>query len=362
MVQTARNKPKNNNKNNKSNISADLKAAAVLMNSVQGLLAGQQLTDPSTSHGSKASPIRSELSRQKRLSSQRDDLDDDNDEDNWEDVHRKQKKMKQQLPKQLASSAGGPLAAASGAFIAPTTSVENENQAKIQVVILDGVHDNLKKNPSKFLAALKTLKPNLEIRFSRSTASGAMLIQPKRQEDCGSLLKIDAFPPNSCLGPKVTGRLPRSQVITHQVIIKNLSTEVTEEDVKEMLERQDLPYMSVKRIISRQRDAPTEMMRLVLKDEGKKKYLLKNGLYLDQMRFKCVVAKEDEHKKMAFQCFNCQQWNAHKTAECPNETKCVICGENHRKSECTKSKSDASCANCKGSHAAWATHCPIFKE
>ena len=230
-----------------------------------------------------------------------------------------------------------------------------------QVVLLDGVHESLKTNPKKFLEALKSLKPDLNIKSVRKTASGAMLIHPQQPKDCNSLLKENAFAPNSVLGPDVKARLPKSQTITHQVIIKNIDTDITEDEVKEYLDRQNLPYTDVKRIWSRQRDGPSNMMRLILKDENKKKQLLKNGLYLDQMLFRCVQAKEDEEKKLVFQCWNCQQWNNHKTFECKNDTKCVICAGPHRKVDCPKQKTDAQCSNCDGNHAAWSTECPIYQ-
>ena len=231
----------------------------------------------------------------------------------------------------------------------------------VQVVLLDGVHENLKTNPKKFLNALKTLKPDLAIKTVRKTASGAMLIHPKEPKDCNSLLKVNAFAPNSVLGLDVKARLPKSQTITHQVIIKNIDADITEEEVKEFLDQQNLPYSNVKRIWSRQRNGPSNMMRLILKDENKKKQLLKNGIYLDQMVFKCVQAKEDVEKKLVFQCWNCQQWNDHKTFECKKETKCVICAGPHRKSDCPKQKTEALCSNCDGTHAAWSTDCPIYQ-
>ena len=243
----------------------------------------------------------------------------------------------------------------------PSDQQEAHN-ASSQVVLLEGVHENLKSNPKRFLSALRSLKPELQIKTVRKTASGAMLIHPKEPKDCNSLLKKDAFLPNSILGTKVTARLPKAQVITHQVIIKNIDTEVTEDEVKEMLQLQELPFIDVKRIRSRQRDAPTEMMRLILKEEGKKKQLLKNGIYLDQMHFKCVPAKEDTDKKLVFQCWNCQQWNDHKTFDCKNKVKCVICAGEHRKSDCPKQKSEAVCANCEGNHAAWSTDCPTYQS
>ena len=237
-----------------------------------------------------------------------------------------------------------------------------DHSLNVQVILLEGVHENLKSNPKKFLTALRSLKPDLQIKTVRKTASGAMLIHPKEPKDCNALLKTGAFLPNSVLGANVIARLPKAQVITHQVIIKNLDTEVTEDEVKEMLQLQELPFVDVKRIRSRQRNAPTEMMRLILKDDAKKRLLLKNGIFLDQMHFKCVQAKEDTEKKLVFQCWNCQQWNDHKTFECKNKVKCVLCAGEHRKSECTKEKSEAHCTNCQGNHAAWSTECPTYQS
>ena len=230
------------------------------------------------------------------------------------------------------------------------------------MVILDGVDDNLKKNPARLIKALKSTKPDLEIANIRLTASNAVLITPKNPKDVNSLLKPGAFPKQSTLGKDVTARLPKSQVVTYQVIIKGLDASVTEDEVKEMLNRQELDFISVKRIWSRARDCATEMMRLVLKDEQTKKQLLKNGLYLDQMRFKCIAAREDEERKLVFQCFKCQALNDHKTWECKNEQKCVLCAGPHMKSECTKAKEEAKCCNCDGNHGAWSRECPKYKE
>ena len=245
----------------------------------------------------------------------------------------------------------------------PVTEISHPISYKSQVVILEGIDDALKKNPKKFLIAMKELKPNLEIVNVRLTASQSVLITPKNPKDCNSLLKEDAFPPESTLGKKVTARLPKSQAVTHQVIIKGLDVSVTEDEVKEMLDIQEMKHAGVKRIFSRARDSPTEMMRLFLKDEHTKKTLLKKGhIYLDQMRFKCVPAKEDEEKKLVFQCYKCQAWNDHKTWECKNEQKCVLCAGGHPKSACTKTKEEANCSNCGGQHGAWSRDCPKYKE
>ena len=151
-------------------------------------------------------------------------------------------------------------------------------------------------------------KSSLEIKKIRITASNAVLIEPKHPRDCCSLLKAGAFLPNSPLGANVTARLPRENTVTHQVIIKGLDAEITDEEIKEMLDRQELPHNGTKRIFSRQRGCATEMVRLFLKSEEKKKHLLRHGIFLDQMHFNCVAAKEDVEKKMTFQCYKCQVW------------------------------------------------------
>ena len=130
-----------------------------------------------------------------------------------------------------------------------------------QVVILEGVSENLKSNPSKFKAALRSIKPNLEIVSVKKTASGAMLIQPKDPKDSNSLLQKDAFATSSALGQNVKARLPKEQTIVHQVIIRGVDVEVTEDEVKHFLDLQKIPFVSLKRIISRQKNAPTQLMR-----------------------------------------------------------------------------------------------------
>ena len=242
-----------------------------------------------------------------------------------------------------------------------TPQTQGEKNYKSQVVILEGVNDALKKNPARLSKALKDTKPSVEIKKIRLTASNAVLIEPKHPKDCCSLLKNGAFVPNSPLGPNVTARLPRENTVTHQVIIKGLDVEITDDKLKEMLDRQEMPHNGVKRIHSRQRGCATEMVRLFLKSEEKKKHLLRNGIFLDQMHFNCVAAKEDLEKKLTFQCFKCQAWGDHKTWECKNESKCVICSGPHKKAECTKTKAEAKCCNCGGEHAAWSTVCPSYK-
>ena len=152
--------------------------------------------------------------------------------------------------------------------------------------------------------------------------------------------------------------------MTHQVIITRVDVSVTTEELEEILQRQELPYKSFKRIHSRARNEPTEMIRLFLKEEKEKKRLLKEGINLDQTHFKCVPAKEESKTYPKInQCFKCQAVGDHQASSCPNEQKCVLCAGPHRKAECTATREQFKCANCGKNHASWSHDCEhISKE
>ena len=155
------------------------------------------------------------------------------------------------------------------------TKPESSPDYATQVVILEGVDANVKKHPTRLSQAFAATKPNVMLHSDglRLTAAGDVLVKPKNPKDCNALLKKDAFPPSSALGPNVSARVPKAQQVTYQVIVKNVDKSVTQEEMDEILQRQELPYKSVKRIISRQYGKPTKLFRLILKDEETKKRL-----------------------------------------------------------------------------------------
>ena len=276
--------------------------------------------------------------RGKRLSSQR---DEDSDTE-WEDDTPPPKMQKQKQ-----------------------TKIESAPEYATQVVILEGVDDDVKKHPTRLSKAFAETKPNVQLHPDglRMTASGDVLVKPKNPKDCNALLKKDAFPSSSALGSDVKARVPKAQQVTYQVIVKHVDESVTQEEMDEILQRQELPYKSVKRIISRQYGKPTKLFRLILKDEETKKRLLRDGINLDQMHYRCEPAREDAKSyPKVLQCFKCQQLGDHQAAACKNEQKCVLCSGPHRKAECQVTRENFKCANCAGAHAAWSQECPRLRE
>ena len=163
----------------------------------------------------------------KRLLSER--VDESESESDDENPPPKQKKTKTQKP-----------------------PAEPKTDYATQVVILEGIDEKVKKHPRQLSEAFSKTKPNVELRADglRLTASGDVLVKPKNPKDCNALLKENSFPPVCALGKNIKARVPKTQQVTHQVIIKNVDVEVTQEEMDEILTRQSLPYRSVKRIHS----------------------------------------------------------------------------------------------------------------
>ena len=320
----------------------------------------------------------STLFERKRLASQVDDCDDDS-LPNFQ--RQKQSKLSEATslllsaastaPSTSAAAMTAPFPAASTAALSatasngtPKTSSQQPNYAS-QVVILEGVDEATKIHPTRLSRAFAAAKPNIELHPDglRLTASGDVLVKPKNPKDCNALLKKEAFSTPSALGSNVTARVPKSQQVTHQVIIKGVDESVTQEEMDEILTRQELPYKSAKRIVSRQREAPTKLFRLILKDEETKKKLLRDGINLDQMHYRCELALEEKKSyPKVLQCYKCQELGDHLAAACTKEQKCVLCSGPHRKTDCKATKNEFKCANCAGNHASWSQECPRLRE
>ncbi|GBO05500.1 hypothetical protein AVEN_270966-1 [Araneus ventricosus] len=69
-----------------------------------------------------------------------------------------------------------------------------------------------------------------------------------------------------------------------------------------------------------------------------------------------------ERKTGSIQCFNCNYWH-HSTATCGFKPRCIKCGEQHAKDECTNPPETVTCINCKKEgHVASYRGCPMFPK
>ncbi|GBN57610.1 hypothetical protein AVEN_141751-2-1, partial [Araneus ventricosus] len=69
-----------------------------------------------------------------------------------------------------------------------------------------------------------------------------------------------------------------------------------------------------------------------------------------------------ERKTGSIQCFNCNYWH-HSTATCGFKPRCIKCGGQHAKDECTNPPETVTCINCKQEgHVASYRGCPMFPK
>lgn len=61
------------------------------------------------------------------------------------------------------------------------------------------------------------------------------------------------------------------------------------------------------------------------------------------------------------QCFNCQRLG-HGSSGCPNKIRCLLCGAEHDKKNCTVPQDHQRCANCRGNHRANSKECWYIRQ
>jgi hypothetical protein len=86
------------------------------------------------------------------------------------------------------------------------------------------------------LKIIKEKKPHLKIKVARRTRAGHLLIVPGDEHTTNSLLGewvCDA------LGT-IKGRLPKAQIIEHQIIITGVDHEIMEKEIVDELEKQSM--------------------------------------------------------------------------------------------------------------------------
>lgn len=230
---------------------------------------------------------------------------------------------------------------------APSTSqIQNENQInpKIPPIFLNEVN-----NYQEILQDLKTLLKNDFT--TRSNGPNTLKINTTTINDYRTLTryydaqKLKFF----------TFRTNEAQLLS--VIIKNLPTSLSEDEIKEELSSLSFPVIKVVRLINKFRD-PLPMCIVDLK-----KCDMSSKIFNLQHLFHAMITVEMRRKSKEIpQCINCQLYG-HTKNFCRMDPKCHKCAGNHHFSKCTKPKTDpVSCVNCGENHPANYRGCKYYKE
>ena len=193
--------------------------------------------------------------------------------------------------------------------------------------------------------------PIKDIRTNKKRKIIAVELMSTSDKMIKNLLKIDK------LGTyPVTCRLPKNDHQTSGVIFP-ISTEITVEEIKECLIIRD--------------NQPSNLYEVSSIERLKKKV---DGLWVDSQSIKITLMpnklpeaetiyysyyKVKPFVQMPLQCFNCQKLG-HTALSCKGKTRCLLCGENHKKDECLRTATEFKCANCQGAHKANSTRCELY--
>ena len=136
-------------------------------------------------------------------------------------------------------------------------------------------------------------------------------------------------------------------------IIGPIGLEDSDEDFTEILNDSGYTNAKAKRLIKGygRNAVKTKTMILYLKVDS-----LPEHIILMKERFKVTPFFEPP-----LQCFNCQDFG-HGAKYCKKRTRCVICAEEHKHSECPNKNIFTKCSNCGGNHTSSYGGCEKMKD
>lgn len=141
------------------------------------------------------------------------------------------------------------------------------------------------------------------------------------------------------------------------VVLKNVPISLTNDEIKNELLTNNLPVISVTRLISRDKQPLSTCAVLLTPSEAAK------DIFKVEFVCKAKIIVEIRRKPSSIpQCHRCQEFG-HTKNYCKANYRCVKCSQNHCPGECKMRPSDRpTCANCGGDHPASYRGCPHHKQ
>ena len=145
------------------------------------------------------------------------------------------------------------------------------------------------------------------------------------------------------------------------LVLKGVSTNITIDDFKELLEFNKIIHAEAERMTSKRSGRYLLFIKIKCDDPKQAKALISGGFICQKTG---IILKVEEFRTTPSiqQCFKCQGFG-HKAPNCTKKPKCVVCGETHSRKNCpNKEKGKPKCANCRGLHVANYKGCPASKD
>ena len=163
-------------------------------------------------------------------------------------------------------------------------------------------------------------------------------------------------------GVKIGGRQHKTnqpnKKQTSSFVISRVSEQLSEADIQSELEEiNNIKVAKLFRIQSRSLDKPTQLIRVFTDDDLACRKAIDIGVYICNERKRCEASKTEPR---VTQCYKCQNFG-HMAINCPNQQRCLRCGDNHAVRDCKTPKQQVQCINCRGEHPAQYKGCPVYK-
>lgn len=144
----------------------------------------------------------------------------------------------------------------------------------------------------------------------------------------------------------------------YKVVILGLSPCTSKTQIEDQLKKLGHQALNIYNPKSRKTGNPMNMFFISLVPKENNKNVLGSKLFCRQ-RVNIEVARKSSE---ITQCHRCQDYG-HTSKYCHREYICVVCGEEHKTSDCTRPKNTpATCALCGGDHPANFKGCEKFKQ
>lgn len=143
---------------------------------------------------------------------------------------------------------------------------------------------------------------------------------------------------------------------SYSFIITGVEREINDEDIAAQLLLDNRVFRYCKRIISKQTNLPTSMIRIITGDLKTFEKILATGGFFYMNRMYRIIPSNSP-KPQPLPCGKCTAFD-HTTESCKAPKKCNKCQGQHDTNTCT-SPIPAKCAACNSEqHAAWSPRCP----
>ena len=146
---------------------------------------------------------------------------------------------------------------------------------------------------------------------------------------------------------------------SYSFVISRVSEQLDEDDIQSELETiNNIKVTKIFRIQSRSQNKPTMLIRVFTDDGPACKKAIDNGVYICNELKRCEASKTEPKVTM---CYKCQGFG-HMASNCPNQQRCLRCGEDHSVKDCKVQKQQIKCINCHGDHPAQYKGCPAYRN